>query len=432
MRCEVGSLESEMSDAPSEDDDSRLLRLSLLWSSLRYREFAVYIGMVFLTMTGYWMRQAQNLYQVYELSGSTFQLGMTGLAQAIPMFALGLFGGTLADLVDRRKLIQLAILGNFLVAVALGVVTITGNVQVWHIIVGTSLTSVLNVVLTPARMAMIARLVPTSHLMNAVSMNSSVSQSGHILGPMLAGLAIAWSDAGHAYLVNALLYVPAEAAMLLLRTSGEPSRPREAVSLNSLLAGIHFMRKQRVILALSLMDFAIIGVGYYQSLLPVFAKDIYHVGPAAFGLLASAPAAGGIIGILALLFAGDVKRKGLVALWAFISFSSCLAVFALTRNFLLGLLLVVALGITNSLQAIIRHTAFQVLTPDHLRGRTFAVFTMFAQGVGSFGAMQVGFMASLLGAPGALLLGSFLGVVITLTFWIGWPEVRRFGRGGVE
>jgi MFS family permease len=233
-------------------------------------------------------------------------------------------------------------------------------------------------------------------------------------------------------LVNALLYVPAEAAMLLLRTSGEPSRPREAVSLNSLLAGIHFMRKQRVILALSLMDFAIIGVGYYQSLLPVFAKDIYHVGPAAFGLLASAPAAGGIIGILALLFAGDVKRKGLVALWAFISFSSCLAVFALTRNFLLGLLLVVALGITNSLQAIIRHTAFQVLTPDHLRGRTFAVFTMFAQGVGSFGAMQVGFMASLLGAPGALLLGSFLGVVITLTFWIGWPEVRRFGRGGVE
>jgi MFS family permease len=418
-----------MNDAQPKRDEANLESL-LPWASLRHRDFAVYIVLVFFTMTAYWMRQAQNLYQVYDLSGSTFQLGLTGLAQAIPMFALGLFGGTLADLLDRRWLIQLGILGNFLVAAALGIVTITGNVQVWHIIVGTALTSTMNVVLNPARMAMIARVVPASHIMNAVSLNSSVSQGAHIVGPMLAGLAIAWSDAGRAYLLNASFYFPAAAAMFFLQTSGAPPRPREAVTLESLLAGIHFMRQQRVILAFSLMDFAIIGVGYYQSLLPVFAKDIYQVGPAAFGLLASAPAAGGILGILVLLVAGDVKRKGLVALWAFLSFSFCLAAFALTHNFWLAFALVIVMGITNSLQAVIRHTAFQTLTPDHLRGRTFAVFTIFAQGAGSFGAMQVGFMASLLGAPGALLLGSAVGLALTMTFWIGWPEVKRFGLEG--
>jgi MFS family permease len=417
-----------MNDAQPKTDEAGIESL-LPWASFHYPDFAAFIGVVFFTMTPYWMRQAQNLYQVYDLSGSTFQLGLTGLAQAVPMFALGLFGGTLADLLDRRRLIHLGILGNFLVAAALGIVTITGNIQVWHIIVGTALTSTMNVVLNPARMAMIARVVPASHIMNAVSLNSSFSQSAHIVGPMLAGLAIAWSDAGHAYLLNALFYVPAAASMILLRASGAPPRPREAVSLKSLLAGIDFMRQQRVILAFSLMDFAIIGVGYYQSLLPVFAKDIYQVGPAAFGLLASAPAAGGIIGILALLVAGDIKHKGLVALWAFLSFSFCLAVFALTRNYWLAFVLVIVLGITNSLQAVIRHTAFQTLTPDHLRGRTFAVFTILAQGAGSFGAMQVGFMASLLGAPGALLLGSAVGLAFTMTVWIGWPEVKRFGLG---
>ncbi|HWP59216.1 MAG TPA: MFS transporter [Candidatus Acidoferrales bacterium] len=411
---------------PDSDDRERWARLKL-WASLRHRDFALHIGVVFFTITAHWMRQAENLYQVYELSASTFQLGLTGLAQAVPMFAFGVFGGTLADLMDRRRLIELAILGNFLIAAVLGIVTITGDVQVWHILIGTALTSMLNVVLTPARMAMIARLVPSSHLMNAVSLNSSVSQAGHIIGPSLAGLAIAWTGAGPAYLLNALLYLPAAAGMIALRTSGAPSRPREAVSLESVLAGIRFMRRERVILAFSLMDFAIIGVGYYQSLLPVFAKDIYQVGPAAFGLLASAPAAGGIIGILSLLLAGDVKRKGLVALWAFLSFSSLLAVFAVNRHFWLALPLVMALGVTNSLQAVIRQTAFQVLTPDHLRGRTFAVFAIFAQGAGSFGAMQVGFVASLIGAPGALLLGSAVGIVLTLSFWIGWPEVRRFG-----
>ena len=145
------------------------------WASLRYRDYSFFFLLSLLATTAQQMRQAQNFYQVYELSGSAFQLGLTGLAQGISIFALGLFGGTLADFLDRKKLLFITIFGNLLVTVTLGVLTLTGFIQVWHILVATALTSALNIVLNPTRMALLSHLVPRSHLSNAVSLNSSVS-----------------------------------------------------------------------------------------------------------------------------------------------------------------------------------------------------------------------------------------------------------------
>jgi MFS family permease len=398
----------------------------LPWASLRYRDYRLLFSASLFVTIAHQMRQMQNLYHVYDLSGSAFQLGLTGLAQGIPLFAIGLFAGTLADFIDRRKLLFLTIAANFLTAVVLGILTITGIIEVWHILVGTALTSGVNIILNPVRMALISGLVPRSHLTNAVSLNSSISQGSHFVGPMLAGLTLAWMDAGNAYLLNALFYLPAAAGIFLLKIPSLPDRVKETFSIKSLLGGVRFLIGQRTVFVLVLLDFAIVGVGYYQPLLPVFAKDIFHVGPAGFGLLASAPAVGGTIGTVALLIAGDVKRKGLFALWAFLLFSLSLGVFAVSPSFRLSLVLVGCLGLTNSLQAVMRQTTFHLLTPDHVRGRAFSVFNMFSQGANSVGAMVVGFAAALLGAPGALLMGSAIGVLLTLTVWSAWPGLRQF------
>jgi MFS family permease len=398
----------------------------LPWASLRYRDYRLLFSVSLFVTIAHQMRQMQNLYHVYDLSGSAFQLGLTGLAQGIPLFAIGLFAGTLADFIDRRKLLFLTIAANFLTAVVLGILTIAGTIEVWHILVGTALTSGVNIILNPVRMAMISGLVPRSHLTNAVSLNSSISQGSHFVGPMLAGLTLAWMDAGNAYLLNALFYLPAAAGIFLLKIPSLPDRVKETFSIKSLLGGVRFLMGQRTVFVLVLLDFAIVGVGYYRPLLPVFAKDIFHVGPAGFGLLASAPAVGGTIGTVALLIAGDVKRKGLFALWAFLLFSLSLGVFAVSPSFRLSLVLVGCLGLTNSLQAVMRQTTFHLLTPDHVRGRAFSVFNMFSQGANSVGAMVVGFAAALLGAPGALLMGSAIGVLLTLTVWSAWPGLRQF------
>jgi len=397
------------------------------WASLHYSGFRLIFLLSLFATSAQQMRQTQNLYQVYELSGSAFQLGLTGLAQGVPIFALGLFAGTLADFLDRRRLLLITIFGNALVAVVQGALTLTGAIQVWHILLGTALTSSLNIVLNPARMALISHLVPRSHLTNAVSLNSSVSQSSFFFGPMAAGLTLAWLDTGNAYLVNALFYIPAAAAIFRLHPPAAIASAREKFSWLSILGGLRFLFSEPVIFALVLLDFTIVGVGYYRPLLPIFAKDILHVGPAGYGMLSSAPAIGGVLGTVAILFFGDVRRKGLLALWSFLSYALALGTFSVSAHMGLSLFLLALLGLANSLQAVMRQTSFHLLTPDRVRGRAFSVFNMFSQGANSVGAAEIGFMASLLGAPGALLFGSAVGALLTLGCWAMMPGLRKFG-----
>ena len=397
------------------------------WASLDYAGFRLIFLLSFFATTAQQMRQTQNLYQVYELSHSALQLGLTGLAQGIPIFALGLFAGTLADFLDRRKLLLITIFGNCLVAIVQGVLTLAGAIQVWHILFGTALTSALNIVLNPTRMSLISHLVPRSHLTNAVSLNSSVSQSSFFFGPMAAGLTLAALSTGNAYLVNALFYVPAAIAILRLHPPPLDKGAREKFSFVSILGGVKFLFSEPIVFAMVMLDFTIVSVGYYRPLLPIFAKDILHVGPAGYGMLSSAPAVGGVLGTVIILFFGDVERKGQLALWSFLSYALTVGVFALSTRMALSLFLLGVLGLTNSLQAVMRQTSFHLLTPDHVRGRAFAVFNMFSQGANSVGAAEIGFMAALLGAPGALVFGCAVGGMLTLSCWIMMPGLRGFG-----
>jgi MFS family permease len=397
------------------------------WASLRYRNYSLLFLLSLFATTAQQMRQAQNFYQVYELSGSAVQLGLTGLAQGIPIFAFGLFGGTLADFIDRKKLLFITTFGNVVVAVTLGILTLAELVQVWHILVATALTSALNIVLNPTRMALISHLVPRSHLTNAVSLNSSVSQGSHFIGPMLGGLSLAWMSTGNAYLFNAFFYIPAGLAIFLLSVPASDESGREKFSTASFLGGVRFLLSEPIILTLVMLDFIVIGVGYYRPLLPLFAKDILFVGPAGFGMLSSAPAVGGMMGTVALLTIGDVKSKGLLVLWSFLAYALALGVFAISTSFWLSLFLLGTMGLANSLQAVMRQTSFHLLTPGHVRGRAFSIFNMFSQGANSVGATVVGFMAALLGAPGALLFGCAVGGLLTLGCWIAMPALRHFG-----
>jgi MFS family permease len=305
--------------------------------------------------------------------------------------------------------------------------TLTGLIEVWHILAGTAITSALNIVLNPTRMALISHLVPRSHLTNAVALNSSVSQGSHFIGPMLGGLSLAWMSTGNAYLFNALFYIPAVVAVVLLKTPAVDKTRREKFSMASYLGGVKFLFSEPIIFTLVMLDFIVVGFGYYRPLLPIFAKDILFVGPAGFGMLSSAPAIGGVIGTVSLLAIGDVKSKGLLALWSFFLYVAALGVFAISTNFGLSLFLLGTMGLANSLQAVMRQTSFHLLTPDHVRGRAFSVFNMFSQGANAAGGAEVGFMAALLGAPGALIFGCAVGGLLTLGCWILMPGLRSFG-----
>jgi MFS family permease len=414
-----------MSDDPASND--RAPAALAPWASLRYRNYSLLFLLSFFATIAHQMRQTQNFYQVYELSGSAVQLGLTGLAQGIPIFAFGLFGGTMADFIDRKRLLLITTCGNLLTALSLGILTSAGLIQVWHILLATALTSALNIVLNPTRMTLISHAVPRSHLTNAVSLNSSVSQASNFIGPMVGGLSLAGMSTGNAYLFNTMFYIPALVAILLLALPAKANARSEQFTMASFLGGARFLFSEPIILTLVLLDFVVVGVGYYRPLLPVFAKDVLFVGPAGFGMLSAAPAVGGILGTVALLTIGDVKSKGLLALWSFLIYALAVGVFALSASFWLSLVLLGTMGLANSMQAVMRQTTFHLLTPDQVRGRAFALFNMFSQGANAAGAAQVGFMAALLGAPGSLLFGCAVGSLLTLTCWILLPGLKSFG-----
>ena len=373
------------------------------------------------------MRQTAILYHVYELSGSALKLGLTGLVQAVPLFALAIFAGALADLMDRKKIVLFCIGFHFLLAASLGVLTATGAIRVWHILVMTGLGSAVNTFLNPARHALIPRLVPRSHLMNAVSLTVSTGQTSQFIGPLFAGLAIAVFGMENAYLIIALLHVPAAVGLGVLRTSGEPLHFERPGLRESLFGGISFVRSELIILGLLLLDFGVMSVGYYRHLLPIFAKDIFGMGPAGYGVLASSPAVGGLLGVGLLLIAREVKRKGLLALSGLLLFSLSLGFLAMAPWFWMAIVAVGALGFGNAVQVVTRRTVVQLLTPDRLQGRVLAMVTTFGQGGGAVGAMVVGFTASVFGAPGAMLLGCGLATTLTLGLWWGWAGLRKFG-----
>lgn len=372
------------------------------------------------------MRHVANLYQVYELSGSALKLGLTGFFQAIPFIFFGLFGGLVADVFDRRKLIVVTQALNLLPSLALGILTTNGTIRVWHIYLFSLINALVQVFGRPARMAIIPNLVPRSHLMNAVTLNVTTQQASFLLGPVVAGVLIDRLGLDFTYYFDAALHVPAIAAVLAMHSPGKPEGRRQRVNLRGMLEGVRFIWVERIILSLFLLDFCVTLVGYYQSILPVFASDVFGVGATGLGLLYGGSAVGAILGSVTLLMAGDIKRKGAVAAVAAVFFGVSLGLLGLSAWFWMAVVAVGALGFTDAVSVSIRRTVVQLLAPDDMRGRASSMITVFAQSTNAVGALAAGTVAALVGAPKAVLLGGVLCVLTVFSISRAIPQLWQY------
>lgn len=384
------------------------------WSSLLIRDFSLIWTSSVLASIAVQIRNVSNLYQVYEISGSSFQLGLTGFFQALPHIIFGLFAGMLADVFNRKKLIAATHCLHLVPSIALGLLTVTGAIQVWHIYVLGVVSSFIEVFSWPARMAIIPRLVPLSYLMNATTLTSMILQSSFLFGPAIAGVLIDYVGLAPTYFFSASLLIPAIVAVLAVRSPGKPEGERRRVSLRSMVEGVEFIWAQRIILSLFLLDFGVVLVGFYRPILPIFAGDVFKMGATGLGILYGAPAVGALLGSASLLMAGDIKRKGAAAVIAALFFAASLALLGLSQWFWMAVAAVLVLGFTDSISVGIRRTVVQFLAPDTMRGRAASLITVFAQTTNALGALLAGSASELLGAPNALLLGSLLCVFMII------------------
>jgi MFS family permease len=388
------------------------------WSSILIRDYRL----IFITNgcanTSNHMRNVASLYQVYHLSGSSVQLGLAGFFQALPFIFFGLFGGVLADTLNRKKLIAITHTANILPGLILGLLSTTGLVQVWHVNVLNVLAGALQVLGGPARQAMIPNVVPQAYILNAVTMATLLMQGSQLTAPVIAGFLIDGFGVHASYFTDAALLVPSVISVLFIRASGRPQGQRRQISWRSLLEGVEFLWHTRIILSLFSLDFFAVLFGFYRPILPIFAATTFNVGARGLGMLYAAPAIGALVGSATLLMAGDFKRKGALAITATLLFALSLGFLGFSKWFWMGLLAVAALGFSDAMSVAVRRTVVQILAPDDMRGRATSFLTVFAQTTNALGAVIAGAGAALVGAPNAALTGCVLCILTVLgTCW---------------
>ena len=396
------------------------------WASLVFRDYRLLWGGGLFGNLGTQMRQFVIVWQVYEISGSPLQLGLTGLFQALPLLVIGLFVGPLADSVDRRKLLFTSQAASLLLVLVLGLLTLSGAVQIWHIYVITMLSSAVNSFVGPVRTAMVSNLVPSSHLMNALTMMTASQQTVSMLGPIVAGFVVAGLGAGLAYVASAAFLVPALVALTLLRGGSGPGQGRARVTRKALVEGLRFVWLTRMLLALIVLDTLVMVFGFYRPLMPVFAKDILRVGPQGLGVLMSAPAVGAVLASIVLLVAGNVQRKGLLILASMALYTLSVVLFGVSPWFALSLVLAASLGFADSLAFTPRTAMFQLLSPDEMRGRANSFFYLAAGVANNMGYLVMGAMAELMGPQLTMVIGGAIGITTVLAIWAGWRPFREY------
>lgn len=378
------------------------------WSSLLIRDYRLIFIAILCGNTSNHMRNVASLYQVYQLSGSSLQLGFAGFFQALPFIFFGLFGGVLADTLNRKKLIAITHTCNVLPGVLMGLLTVSGAAEVWHINFLNVIAGALQVLGGPARLAIVPSLIPQSHLLNAVTLATLTMQATQLTAPVIAGFMIDFYGIAASYFADAALLIPSVFAALMIGSSGIPQGRRRQIGWRRLIEGVEFLWHTRIILSLFVLDFFAVLFGFYRPILPIFAEEIYQVGARGLGMLYAAPAIGALLGSGVLLAFGDIERKGALSIIATLMFAVSLGFLGLSKWYWMGLIAVGLLGVSDAISVAMRRTVVQILAPDDMRGRATSFLTVFAQTTNATGAVIAGAGAALLGAPNAALVGCAL------------------------
>jgi len=414
------------------------VRLPTSLAALAYRDFRLLWAGQFVDMLGTQVQTVALGWLVYSLTGSTAALGGVGLARAIPTILLSIFGGTLADQVDRRRVLLVS--QSFLAGLSalLALIISLGKANVPILYAFAALTAAAAAFDSPTRQALIPSLVPRERLPNALTLNVLAWETAAVLGPATGGVIIKVFGVSMAYWINAASFLAVLSAIVAMRTRAPvPAGPRRGWS--AVVEGLEFVRGRAILWQLMLVDFLAVLFVSSMGLLPAFARDVLAVGSEGLGLLYSAPAAGAVAGSLIFALLPSPRRPGRVVALAVAAYGISLALFGMARSFPMALGLLALAGGLDAVSMAMRHTVRQLATPDSLRGRVGALASVFSAGGPRLGEFQAGMVASVVGARYAMVLGgsACLLMVVTSRWWARqlWQyrgEELPEGHGGVS
>ncbi len=409
-----------MSDAPTKPDP---------YAPWRSRDYRCYASSWFaMTFSKQVETLAVSVYfvNVYAAKDASLALGFMALVQALPVMLLAIAGGQLADRFNRRHVLMITLsLGTAVSAGLLAVALLGGSVPWIYFLLGIG--AVGQALGSPSRSALLPHLVPTELFSNAVTWNSSVFYVGSVTGPVMGGVIVAMSDSlAPAFAVVLACRLLAVVAIAMMRYR-QAERPSQTISWQSVVAGIRFVWNTKVILATITLDLFAVLLGGATYLLPIYAKDILHVGPTGLGLLRSADAVGAVCMAMTLAHRPPMRRAGSTLLWAVAGFGGATIVFGLSQWFWLSLLMMFLVGALDNISVVVRHTLVQMLTPDEMRGRVSAVNSVFIVASNDLGGLESGLTAWLFGPVISVVAGGLGAIFVVLGVMRLWPQILGIG-----
>jgi MFS family permease len=390
-----------------------------------YPDFSLYQLARFLVVAGLEMQSVAVGWQIYEITKRPLDLGLVGLAQFSPGILLFLVTGHAADTFNRRKLLITCYAGFGVCSALLLFYALSGLRTVLPMYAVVVLLGVVRSFNNPASRSLLPQIIPEEHLQNAIAWNSSVNQGGTILGPSLGGLIYAVAKGPAAVYTTSMLAAAGAVFLMMQIKLHIKARPREPLSLKSVLAGLRYIGEKKIILGSISLDLFAVLLGGAVALLPVFAAEVLRTGPWGLGLLRASPAIGA--GSMALLLAHRPfrSRAGVTMLWCVGGFGAFTILFGISRNLALSMVALVLVGCMDMVSVVVRSTLVQLATPDEMRGRVSAVEMIFIGASNEIGQFESGLTAQWFGAVPAVIMGGVGTLLITALWAWNFPELRR-------
>ncbi|MGW3648507.1 MFS transporter [Streptomyces sp. NPDC000878] len=401
-------------DSPPTPTGRTRTRKSEMFSSLKVRNYRLFFLGQVVSNTGTWMQRIAQDWLVLSLTGSSTAVGITTALQFLPMLLFGLYGGVLVDRLPKRPTLLVTQTLMALTGLALAVLTLSGDVEVWHVYLAAFAVGLATVVDNPARQSFVSEMVKPDQLQNAVSLNSANFQSARLVGPAVAGLLITGVGTGWAFLANGLSFVAPIASLLLMRSRELNAVERAPRAKGQLREGLHYVAgRPELIWPIVLIGF----IGTFGFNFPVFlsayADDVFHAGAGAYSLFNTLMAVGSLTGALLAARRGTAKLRVLVA--AAVAFGALEIVAAVAPSLWLFALLMIPIGIAGLTVNVTANTSVQMATDPAMRGRVMALFMMVFMGGSPLGAPIVGWITDTYGPRVGLAFGGIVATTAALT-----------------
>jgi len=396
--------------------------------SLRHRNFQLFFTGQLISLVGTWMQNVAQAWLVYRMTGSAVLLGAIGFANQIPVFLIAPIGGAVADRYNRKYVVIATQTASMLLAFILAWLTLAGVVQVWHVGILAAALGVVNAFDIPARQAFIVEMVGREDLPNAIALNSSMFNGARIVGPAVAGILVAAIGEGWCFLANAISYIAVIVGLFLMRVPRSLQKPVGS-AIERIREGFQFVGRTAPIRSILLLLGAVSLLGMpYSVLMPIFADRILHGGASGLGVLMGAAGVGACAGALTLAARTGIKGLGTWVMLSCGGFGLSLMLFSMSRIFWLSVVCLVPVGYSMMVQMASSNTLIQTFSPDYIRGRVMAVYSMMFMGMAPMGSLLAGSLAHRFGAAEVVFASGVACIIAAAAFGRGLPKLRIAAR----